>query len=139
MRISNLFAIALIAGAVATSAARTETDEKTATICAEAEERYVELFGKPSSAEPVMIVPMYKYTFCPPNITIKTGTTVRWVNVDKRTSHSVQVPDTGVPESDRLFSEEFFEMTFEQPGEFGYICVPHWEEYDMTGKITVEP
>ena len=139
MRISGLFSVALMAATVAAAAAAAEMDSKTAEICAEAEARYVELFGKASSEEPVTVVLMYKYTFCPPDIAVKAGTTLRWVNVDKRTSHSVQVPDTGEPESDRLFSEEAFEMTFEKPGEYGYICVPHWESYDMIGSITVEP
>ena len=79
-----------------------EDDEKTAKICAEAEERYVELFGKPSAEEEgVTVVTMYKYNFCPGEITVPVGTTVRWVNVDKRTSHSVIVK--GEPESDRAF------------------------------------
>ena len=44
-----------------------------------------------------------------------------------------------LPESDRLFPEESFEMTFDKPGIYGYICVPHWESYDMVGTITVKP
>ena len=80
-------------------------------ICEEAEERYVELLGKPSAEEDgVTVVKMYKYRFCPVNITVPVGTTVRWVNVDKRTSHSVIVD--GEPDSDRAFPEEILEYTF---------------------------
>ncbi len=112
------------------------TDEKTAKICAEAEERYVELFGAPSSeAEGVTVVKMYKYTFCPIELTVKVGTTVRWVNVDKRTSHSVIVKDE--PESDRAFPEESVEFTFLTPDIQDYLCGPHWEKRDMIGRITV--
>ncbi len=107
-------------------------------LCQEAEERYVELFGKPSSQEEgVTIVTMYKYEFCPAAITVKPGTTVRWVNVDKRTSHSVFVPDSGEPESDRAFPEEIIEMTFLTSGDHRYLCGPHWETHDMIGMVTV--
>jgi plastocyanin len=60
---------------------------------------------------------------------------VRWVNVDKRTSHSVIVP--GEPESDRAFPEEAIEFTFLLPGDQQYLCGPHWESRDMIGMVTV--
>ena len=113
-----------------------EDDEKVAEICAEAEERYVELFGKPSTGEDgVTVVTMYKYNFCPGEITVPVGTTVRWVNVDKRTSHSVIVK--GEPESDRAFPEEALEFTFTAPGSDEYLCGPHWETQKMIGMVTV--
>ena len=111
-------------------------DEKDAALCAEAEDRYVELFGHPSAQEEgVTVVTMYKYRFCPAQITVPVGTTVRWVNVDKRTSHSVIVPDE--PESDRAFPEEMIEFTFLLPGDQQYLCGPHWESHDMIGMVTV--
>ncbi|WP_170381884.1 cupredoxin domain-containing protein [Ruegeria atlantica] len=111
-----------------------------AEICAEAEERYVELFGQPSSAvEDAEVVLMYKYNFCPFELTVKAGTTVRWVNVDKRTSHSVLLKDGSEPESDRLFPEETLDLTFLTPGSQDYLCGPHWETQNMIGMITVEP
>ena len=113
-------------------------DDKADKICAEAEERYVELFGAPSSeAEGVTVVTMYKYSFCPREITVPVGTTVRWVNVDKRTSHSVLSPDAGMEESDRAFPEEHIEFTFMVPGPVDYLCGPHWEKRDMIGMVTV--
>ena len=113
-----------------------EGDEKIAAICAEAEERYVEMTGSPSSeAEGVTVVTMYKYNFCPAAITVPVGTTVRWVNVDKRTSHSVIVGDE--PESDRAFPEESLEFTFMVPGPQDYLCGPHWETQKMIGMVTV--
>lgn len=108
-----------------------------AVICAEAEERYVEMFGEASSkAEGVTVVTMYKYNFCPAQITVPVGTTVRWVNVDKRTSHSVKVG--AEPESDRAFPEEHLEFTFLVPGDQDYLCGPHWETQKMIGMVTVE-
>ena len=115
-------------------------DADVAALCAEAEERYVELFGAPSSeAEGAVVVTMYKYNFCPAQITVPVGTTVRWVNVDKRTSHSVLLKDGSEPESDRLFPEETVDLTFLTPGPQEYLCGPHWETQNMIGMITVKP
>lgn len=109
-----------------------------AALCQNAEERYVDLFGKPSAEEEgVTVVLMYKYRFCPAAITVEPFTAVRWVNVDKRTSHSVLVPDSGEPESDRAFPEEIIEMTFLTAGDHKYLCGPHWETHDMIGMVTV--
>ena len=106
-------------------------------LCAEAEARYVDMFGHPSSEEAgVTVVTMYKYNFCPAQLTVKVGTIVRWVNVDKRTSHSVIVK--GEPESDRAFPEESVEFMFLTAGDAPYLCGPHWETYDMIGMVTVE-
>ncbi|WP_282170247.1 cupredoxin domain-containing protein [Ruegeria atlantica] len=114
--------------------------EDTAELCVEAEDRYLTLFGQPTSAvEDAEVVLMYKYNFCPSELTVKAGTTVRWVNVDKRTSHSVLLKDGGKPESDRLFPEETVEITFLTPGPQEYLCGPHWETQNMIGMITVEP
>ena len=111
-------------------------EDDTAALCAEAEERYVEMFGAPSAdAEGVVVVKMYKYNFCPAAITVPVGTTVRWANVDKRTSHSVKVP--GEPESDRAFPEEVIEFTFLTEGDQDYLCGPHWETQKMIGMVSV--
>jgi len=113
-------------------------DEDLAALCAEAEERYVEMLGHPSADEDgVTVVKMYKYRFCPQDLTVPVGTTVRWVNVDKRTSHSIILQDEGEPESDRLFPEETFEFTFLTPGDQTYLCGPHWETQEMIGMISV--
>jgi plastocyanin len=113
-------------------------DEDKAAICAEAEDRYVELFGHPTAeTEDVTVVTMYKYNFCPAALEVPVGTTVRWVNVDKRTSHSVLVKNSGEPESDRAFPEESIEFTFLVPGPQDYLCGPHWETQNMIGIVTV--
>ena len=129
------FASLLILCAAAGQAAADAAEQ--AARCAEAEDRYVELFGAPSAeAEGVQVVLMYDYSFCPREITVKVGDTVRWVNVDKRTSHSVIV--NGEPESDRAFPEEHVEFTFmtARPPE-DYLCGPHWERREMIGSVTV--
>ncbi len=118
----------------------TAQDDKTAAICAEAEERYADMFGHAASeADDVTVVTMYKYKFCPADISVPVGTTVRWVNVDKRTSHSVILKGTDIPESDRLFPEEFYEFTFDSPGRHEIHCGPHWDTQEMVSVITVDP
>ena len=117
----------------------TADDSETDKICAQAEERYQELYGDMEVPEGVVVIKMYKYTFCPPDLEVKAGTTLRWINVDKRTSHSVWFKENGEPESDRLFPDEFVEMTLDQPGEFNYICGPHHEQEGMRAAVTVNP
>lgn len=132
--------VLILSAAEAMAAGRQKSPEEIAKICTEAEERYQQLFGKPSSQEPVAVVTMYKYTFCPITLTIKQGTIVRWVNVDKRTSHSAWLKEAGKTESQRLFPEEKTEMTFDlPPGDYPYLCGPHWESDGMIGKVTVVP
>lgn len=137
------FGLALLLSPLAIAPASADSGNdaaKTTAVCAEAEERYIEIYGHPSSEEEgVTVVTMYEYNFCPAEITVKVGTTVRWVNVDKRTSHSVIVKDSGEPESDRAFPEESIEFTFLVAGPQDYLCGPHWESHNMIGMVTVEP
>jgi len=93
----------------------------------------------PPPAPGTVHVLMHKYTFCPPQLTVAKGTTVRFVNVDKRTSHSVWFKESGQAESDRLFPVEFWEETFLEPGRYPYLCGPHWEQNGMKGVINVTP
>ncbi|MCB2099289.1 MAG: cupredoxin domain-containing protein [Rhodobacterales bacterium] len=110
-----------------------------AAVCAEARERYAAMEGidkAPANTETVL---MYKYTFCPQTLTVKAGTTVRFLNVDKRTSHSVWFKEAGQAESDRLFPEEMYSLTLQDAGTYPYLCGPHWKQEGMTGTLTVTP
>ena len=118
--------------------ARAQTGDDAAR-CAEAAERYRELYGRAFTAEPVRTVLMYKYRFCPANVTIKAGEKLRYVNVDKRTSHSVWLKDAGQPESERVFGEGVIDIDTRLPnGEHQVLCGPHWQSDGMIGKIIVE-
>ena len=132
-----LLAAGLLALAVPAWAGGEMTPEKKE-ICAEAEQRYKKLYPDAKDGK-VVIVKTYKYTFCPPQVTVKVGSTVRWINVDKRTSHSVWLKESGVAESERFFPEETFEFTFLSPGTFPYLCGPHWKDDDMRGVVLVTP
>ena len=137
LRICALFLI-MLAFALATDVA-TASGDQTEKICAEAEARYQELYGDMEVPAGTVVIKMYKYTFCPPDVAVKPGTTLRWINVDKRTSHSVWFKEQGKEESDRLFPDEFVEMTLDEAGSFNYICGPHGEQEGMRGLVTVLP
>lgn len=113
-----------------------EITEDRAKACAKADKRYQELYPD-AKDDGAVIVKLYKYNFCPANVTVKVGDTVRWINVDKRTSHSVWLKDAGNEESERFFPEEQWEFTFMATGDYPYLCGPHWEKEDMIGYVKV--
>lgn len=85
-------------------------------------------------AEQSVEVSIVNYTFTPQEISIRVGDTVKWVNREKRTSHSVLFPQEGGRESERLFPEESWQRQFTQPGQYPYHCGPHPE---MKGLVVV--
>ena len=130
--------VAALAGTAAPALA--VTPEERLEICKEASTRYKELYGKEMSEEPVQVIAMYKYTFCPTKLQVKKGSKVRFINLDKRTTHSYWFRDAGRPESERYFGGEGSEMTMDLPeGCHTYLCGPHYEREGMIGSIEVVP
>jgi len=115
-----------------------QADEK-AELCAKAEARFKKLDGIELEPANTVTVLMYKYTFCPQEVEVKAGTTVRFLNVDKRTSHSVWFKEAGQDESERMFPEEGISITLKDAGTYPYLCGPHWEQEGMIGTIKVVP
>jgi plastocyanin len=74
------------------------------------------------------------FTFDPPTLTVKAGTTVTWVNADD-IPHLVSEKD-GKFRSSALDTDEKFSQTFSTPGTVEYFCIIHPH---MTGKIVVTP
>ncbi|MBM5812295.1 MAG: plastocyanin [Gammaproteobacteria bacterium] len=72
--------------------------------------------------------------FIPATLTVVPGTTVRWTNAEKRTSHSILFPEEGGLESERFFPGESWQRRFERPGRYRYTCGPHPE---MHGEVIV--
>ncbi|WIM06841.1 MAG: plastocyanin/azurin family copper-binding protein [Candidatus Nitricoxidivorans perseverans] len=73
--------------------------------------------------------------FAPAELTVKVGTTVKWTNHEKRTSHSVVFLGSAAGvESERFFPGESWSRTFDRPGNYPYTCEPHPE---MLGRIVV--
>lgn len=83
-------------------------------------------------------VEMKKFKFIPAEITVKVGDTVHWVNQERRQYHTVWFRLAGDPETVELFPGETFDKTFEQPGDYPYVCGPHEKDYGMTGIVHVE-
>ena len=87
----------------------------------------------PLRAQPVEIgIRDYKYD--PPEVKVQIGATVRWLNQEKRASHSILFTGPGGFESDRIFPGESWQRTFDKPGVYPYTCGPHPE---MKGRIEV--
>lgn len=89
----------------------------------------------PSTLAQTHEVGIADYKFEPAELTIRAGETVKWVNHEKRTSHSVLFLGPEGFESGRFFPDESWERTFDKPGVYPYSCGPHPE---MKGKIVVE-
>ena len=97
------------------------------------------------------------FAFEPETATVETGQTVRWTNtssVDHTvTAYEDEIPDgaayfaSGGFESERaarnrvnedlIAPGEEYEHTFEQPGTYGYFCIPH-ESSGMVGTVRVK-
>jgi plastocyanin len=74
------------------------------------------------------------FTFDPPTLTVKAGTTVTWVNADD-IPHLVSEKD-GKFRSSALDTDDKFSQTFSTAGTVEYFCIIHPK---MTGKIVVTP
>lgn len=132
-----LIGVIVMLGAASASAEEVPVTAEDQATCAEAEARFADQGGVKATGKTTVL--MYKYRFCPANLSVKAGTTVRWVNVDRRTSHSVWFREAGHRESDRLFNMESYEFTFAAPGTYSYDCGPHGVEEKMVGHVTVTP
>lgn len=75
------------------------------------------------------------YRFQPQEVRIHPGDSVRWLNHEKRTSHSIVFSDAGGGESERFFPDESWQRRFDIAGIYSYHCGPHPE---MTGKVVVQ-
>jgi amicyanin len=73
------------------------------------------------------------FTFNPPQITVKAGTTVTWTNEDD-IPHTV-TSTTRAFKSQALDTDQRYSFTFTTPGSYRYFCSLHPH---MTGTIIVE-
>jgi len=74
-----------------------------------------------------------QFTFTPQHVTVKTGTTVTWIN-DDDVPHTV-ASSTKFFKSKALDTKDKFSFTFTTPGTYEYFCSLHLH---MTGAIVVE-
>ena len=82
-------------------------------------------------ARPVAVA-IADFAFAPPALTVPAGTTVTWTN-DDPFGHSVVAGDDSFASGD-LAAARTFEFTFDEPGEYPYICGIH---PSMIGTVTV--
>jgi plastocyanin len=88
----------------------------------------------PVLAQQTVEVVVQNYRFQPAEVSIKAGDAVIWKNKEKRTSHSVVLPEAQGGESERFFPDENWTHRFETPGNYPYHCGPHPE---MVGVVIV--
>ena len=98
------------------------------------------LVGVGASSAETWVIDITEYRFVPNQLQIQAGDSVRWINRERRTSHSILF-EVSVPmatlaglESPRLFPGEAWEVTLDNPGDYRYTCGPHTE---MHGGVTV--
>jgi plastocyanin len=74
------------------------------------------------------------FTFNPPTVTVKAGTTVTWTNKDD-IPHGIASANNAFTRSKALDTDDGFSFTFTTPGTYQYFCYIHPH---MTGTIVVQ-
>ena len=92
--------------------------------------------GESAAGDPV-IVEMKKFKFIPAELTVKVGTTVRWLNTEKRQYHTVWFRILGEKGSTEVWPGEHVDRKFDKPGDYPYVCEPHEHDYGMVGVVHV--
>lgn len=88
--------------------------------------------GQPA-APAVTEVKIDNFSFNPPQLTVKAGTTIHWTNRDDL-PHNVVAEDKTF-RSKVMDTDEQFSFTFDKPGTYSYFCGLHPK---MRATITVE-
>jgi plastocyanin len=84
------------------------------------------------AAPTAQVITIDNFAFTPADISIPVGSTMTWTNL--QSARHTTTSDTGVWDSDVMASQQSFEFTFDQPGDFAYHCDIHPE---MVGVIHV--
>jgi plastocyanin len=74
------------------------------------------------------------FTFAPPTLTVKAGTTVKWTNKDD-IPHGIAATNNSFARSKALDTDDSYLFTFTTPGTYQYFCYIHPH---MTGTIVVQ-
>jgi amicyanin len=83
---------------------------------------------------PATTVSIDNFTFTPPTVTVKAGTTVTWSNKDD-IPHGIASANGAFTKSKALDTDDSYSFTFTTPGTYQYFCYIHPH---MTGTIVVE-
>jgi amicyanin len=95
----------------------------------------VVLPGHAQTAAPASAVSIDNFTFTPPSLTVKAGTTVTWTNKDD-IPHGIASANNAFTKSKALDTDDSYSFTFTTPGTYQYFCYVHPH---MTGTIVVQP
>ena len=90
------------------------------------------IFAAAAAPAPAVELNIAKFAFAPKEVTIAPGTKIIWTNRDE-TPHTVTSTDKSFA-SKGLDTDDKFEHTFANEGDFGYICTLH---PFMTGVVHV--
>jgi amicyanin len=79
-------------------------------------------------------VAIENFTFNPPTLTVKAGTTITWTNKDD-IPHGIASSSNAFTRSKALDTDDSFSFTFTTPGTYQYFCYIHPH---MVGTVVVE-
>lgn len=105
--------------------------------CTSSQDQGTTIPATPASSDVPNVITVKNFAFSPDTLTVRTGTTVTWVNQDEAV-HQIDT-DGGVPvtfTSPSLDKGASYEFTFTQPGTYAYHCTIHPA---MKGTVIVEP
>lgn len=88
--------------------------------------------GPPASAAGTA-VEIDSFQFAPRELSVATGDTVTWTNLDSA-KHAIKGEGNTPAQSEDLDQGETYEFTFDQPGTYPYICSIHTS---MRGTVVV--
>jgi amicyanin len=83
---------------------------------------------------PATAISIDNFTFTPPTMTVKAGTTITWTNKDD-IPHGIAATGNAFAKSKALDTDDSYSFTFTTPGTYQYFCYIHPH---MTGTIVVE-
>lgn len=78
-------------------------------------------------------VPIRSFKFTPPDLTVNTGDTVKWVNEDQAPHNVTSKSGPAQFASDTLKKNQSYSYTFAAPGSYSYLCTIH---PDMVATVT---
>jgi plastocyanin len=73
------------------------------------------------------------FAFTPKELTVRSGTTVTWINSDD-TAHAIASATGAFPASKALDTGQRYSIRFDRPGSYDYFCSIHPV---MTGRVMV--
>lgn len=85
--------------------------------------------------KPAGAISIDNFTFSPPKLTVKAGTTITWTNKDA-IPHGIAWSNNAFTRSKALDTDDAFSFTFTAPGTYQYFCYLH---PNMVGTIVVDP